>query len=76
VALAKAKESNAVLQARGLASQRIGRGLVAVERDDVRATSHEIALALVRCLALVADMMALSTEVVDACDSALAASHE
>ncbi len=70
--LAQARARNAALQAKGLAAQRIGRGLVAVERDDVRATSHDIALALVRCLALVKDMMALSTDVVTAYDSALA----
>ncbi len=74
--LAHARERNAQLQAKGLAAQRIGRGLVAVERDDVRATSHDTALALVRCQDLVADMMALSTEVVEACEGALVASHE
>jgi hypothetical protein len=71
--LAGARETNAQLQARGQAAQRIARGLVALESTDALATRGDISQALVRCLTLVRDMMALSSEVVAACDEAVGA---
>ena len=71
--LARAREANAQLQVKGLAAQRIARGLVAVEASDERATRLDISRAFIRCLTIVRDMMALSTEVVAACDAAVAA---
>ncbi len=71
--LARAREANAQLQAKGLAAQRIARGLVAVEASDERATRLDISRALIRCMTIVKDMLALSTEVVEAADSAITA---
>ena len=71
--LARAREANAQLQAKGLAAQRIARGLVAVEASDERATRLDISRALIRSMTIVRDMMALSAEVVAACDEAVAA---
>jgi len=71
--LARAREANAALQAKGLAAQRIARGLVALESSDPLATRLDISRALIRCLSLVKDMLALSTEVVEAADGAVAA---
>jgi len=72
-ALVRAVEANAQIQAKGLAAQRIARGLVALESTDALATRGDISQALVRCLTLVRDMMALSSEVVAACDEAVGA---
>jgi len=71
--LARAREANAQLQSKGLAAQRIARGLVALESTDERATRLDISRALIRCMTIVRDMLALSTEVVAAADSAVAA---
>ncbi len=71
--LARAREANAQLQAKGLAAQRIARGLVALESTDPLATRLDISRALIRCMTIVRDMMALSTEVVEAADGAVAA---
>ncbi len=71
--LACAREANAQLQSKGLAAQRIARGLVALESSDERATRLDISRALIRCMTIVRDMMALTTEVVAACDGAVAA---
>ncbi len=71
--LARAREANAQLQAKGLAAQRIARGLVALESTDPLATRLDISRALIRCMTIVRDMMALSGEVVEAADSAITA---
>jgi len=71
--LARAREANAQLQAKGLAAQRIARGLVALESTDPLATRLDISRALIRCMTIVKDMMALSAEVVEAADGGVAA---
>ncbi len=71
--LARAREANTQLQAKGLAAQRIARGLVALESTDPLATRLDISRALIRCMTIVRDMMALSGEVVEAADSAITA---
>ncbi len=72
-ALAQAKESNAVLQTKGRAAQSIGRSLgqMAMDDDQPQPNLSDIASVMIRLLALVRDMMALSTEVVEACEGAL-----
>ncbi len=71
--LARAREANAQLLAKGLAAQRIARGLVALESSDPLATRLDISRALIRTMTIVRDMMALSTELVEAADGAIAA---
>lgn len=71
--LARAREANAQLQAKGLAAQRIARGLVALESTDALATRLDISRALIRCMTIVKDIMALTTEVIEAADSAVEA---
>jgi hypothetical protein len=72
-ALAQARERHAELCVKGIAAQRIGRGLVAIERDDVRVTPKDISVALIRVLAIVRDMMELSGSVIAASESAITA---
>lgn len=71
--LAQARERHAALCARGLAAQRIGRGLVAIEHGDERAAPKDISVALIRVLAIVRDMMDLSESVIAASESAITA---
>ncbi len=76
--LAHARERNAQLQAKGRAAQAIGRSLgqMAMDDDQPQPNLSDIASVMIRLLGLVALMMTLTEEVVTACDSALAASHE
>ncbi len=78
VALDRAKESNAVLQAKGRAAQAIGRALgqAAMDDDQPQPNLSDVSLVMIRLLALVRDMMTLTEEVVTACEGALVASHE
>ncbi len=78
VALAQAKESNAVLQAKGRAAKNIGRSLgqMAMDDDQPQPNLSDIASVMIRLLTLVRDMMTLTEEVVTACEGALVASHE
>ena len=71
--LARAREANAQLQAKGLAAQRIARGLVALESTDPLATRLDISRALIRCMTIVRDMMDLSGSVIAASESAITA---
>ncbi len=71
--LAHARERNAQLQMKGRAAQAIGRSLgqMAMDDDQPQPNLTDISSVMIRLLALVRDMMALSTEAVTACDSAL-----
>ncbi len=77
-ALTKAKQADAALQRKGLAAQNIGRSLAQMALDDdlPQPNLNDISGVMIRLLTLVRDMMALSTEVVEACEGALVASHE
>jgi len=72
-ALTKAKQADAALQMKGLAAQNIGRSLgqMALDDDLPQPNVNDISGVMIRLLTLVRDMMALSTEAVTACDSAL-----
>jgi len=74
VGLAQAKEINAVLQLKGRAALGIGRSLgqMAMDDDQPQPNLNDVSLVMVRLLGLVGDMMSLTTEVVTACDAALA----
>jgi hypothetical protein len=71
--LARAREANAQLQAKGLAAQRIARSLVALESSDPLATRLDISRALIRTMTIVRDMMDLSGSVIAASESAITA---
>jgi hypothetical protein len=77
-ALTRAKQADAALQMKGLAAQNIGRSLgqMALDDDLPQPNLNDISGVMIRLLTLVRDMMALSTEVVEACEGALVASHE
>jgi hypothetical protein len=74
--LAHARERNAHLQTKGRAAQAIGRSLADAAFNDNPPSPGDISTALIRLLGLTKDLMALSTEVVEACEGALVASHE
>jgi len=76
--LAHARERNAHLQTKGRAALGIGRSLgqMAMDDDQPQPNLNDVSLVMVRLLGLVGDMMSLTTEVVDAYEGALVASHE
>lgn len=77
-AVAQAKQTDAALQLKGRAAQNIGRSLgqMALDDDQPQPNLNDVSSVMIRLVALVGDMMALSSEVVEACEGALTTSHE
>ncbi len=77
-ALTKAKQADAALQMKGRAALGIGRSLgqMAMDDDQPQPNLSDISSVMIRLLTLVRDMMALSSEVVEACEGTLTTSHE
>ncbi len=73
--LTRAKQADAALQMKGRAAQNVGRSLaqMAIDPDMPQPHVGDISNVMIRLLAMVRDLLALSTEVVTACDAAVAA---
>ncbi len=76
--LTRAKQADAALQMKGRAAQNVGRSLaqMALDENQPQPNVHDISGVMIRLLTMVRDMLALTTEVVTACDAALSALDE